>query len=115
MGEQAKMDKPLTQTEYRVRDLIMSIIGIGNMVHINQSDVGRQLRLHRNEVSKAVKRLVDLGILVKGPTSGRSKTYMVTPAFCFAGGLGRGIQARKETIQETKSKKVIPFPTKVKG
>lgn len=108
MTEQAEMEKPLTQTEYRVRDWIMGTIGIGNYVHVNQAEMARRLRIERATASRAIKRLIELQILIEGPKSGKSNTYMVNPAFCFSGGLGHGIQKRKETIREGKAK-VIQF------
>ena len=110
MVEQAKMEKPLTQTEYRVRDYLMGTIGIGNCVYVNQAEVARELNLRRPKVCEAIQRLVALGILLKGPKSGRSNTYTVSPAFCFAGSLRAGIEKRKELIKETKKAKVIKFP-----
>lgn len=104
--EQAKMEKPLTQTEYRVRDFIIGTIGIGNYVYVNQAEVGRELRIARTHVSSAIKRLCELQILIQGPKSGRSNTYMVNPSFCFAGGLGNGIKARTEAKKEGK---ILPF------
>lgn len=108
MTEQAEMEKPLTQTEYRVRDWLMGTIGIGNYVYVNQADMARRLRIQRADASRAVKRLIELQILLQGPKSGRSNTYMVNPAFCFSGGLGNGIKQRTETIKQGKAK-VIPF------
>ena len=107
MTEQAEMDV-LTQTEYRVRDWLMGTIGIGNYVHVNQAEMARRLRIERATASRAIKRLIELGILIQGPKSGRSNTYMVSPAFCFSGGLGNGIKARKEVIKQHKAK-IIPF------
>lgn len=104
--EQATMEKPLTQTEYRVRDWIIGTIGIGNYVLVNQAECGRALRVARSHVSSAIKRLIDLQILIPGPKSGKSNTYMVNPAFCFSGGLGNGIKARNEYRRQGK---VIPF------
>ena len=104
MQEQAKMERPLTQTEYRVRDWIIGEIGIGNYVYINQSEVGRELKITRSHVSEAIKRLIELEILLQGPKSGRSNTYMVNPAFCFSGRLSNGIKARKEAINNIKAK-----------
>lgn len=104
--EQAMMEKPLTQTEYRVRDWIIGTIGIGNYVLVNHSECGRALRVARPNVSAAIKRLIELQILIQGPKSGKSNTYMVNPAFCFAGGLGNGIRARQEV---KKQGKIIPF------
>lgn len=108
MTEQAEMERPLTQTEYRVRDWLMGTIGIGNYVHVNQAEMARRLRIQRADASRAIKRLIELGILIQGPKSGRSNTYMVSPAFCFSGGLGNGLKARNEAIKQHKAK-VIPF------
>lgn len=104
--EQAMMEKPLTQTEYRVRDWIIGTIGIGNYVLVNHSECSRALRVARPNVSSAIKRLLELRILLPGPRSGRSKSYMVNPAFCFSGGLQNGIKARAEAKQQGK---IIPF------
>lgn len=111
LQEQAKMQEPLTQTEYRVRDWLIGEIGIGNYVFVNQAECGRQLRIDRAHVSKAVKRLISLGILLPGPKSGRSNTYMVNPAFCFSGGLGNGIRERNRVINEGKSARIHQFPS----
>lgn len=104
--EQSEMERPLTQTEYRVRDWILGTIGIGNYCYINQSEIGRKLRVHRTDISRAIKRLIELQILIPGPKSGRSNTYMVNPSFCFAGGIGEGIKARNEAKQ---AGKILPF------
>ena len=107
MTEQAEMEKPLTQTEYRVRDWIMGTIGIGNYVYVNQAEMARRLRIQRADASRAIKRLIELGILLQGPKSGKSNTYMVNPAFCFSGGLGNGIQKRKEAIKKGKTSATV--------
>lgn len=112
MTEQAEMDV-LTQTEYRVRDWLMGTIGIGNYVYVNQAEMARRLRIERATASRAIKRLIELGILIQGPKSGRSNTYMVSPAFCFSSGLGNGIKARKEAIKQHKAK-VIKFNDAIK-
>lgn len=109
MTEQAEMEKPLTQTEYRVRDWLMGTIGIGNYVYVNQAHMARRLRIQRAEASRAIKRLIELGILLRGPKSGRSNTYMVSPAFCFAGALGEGIKQRKTIIEDIKKARVYQF------
>lgn len=108
MQEQAEMDRPLTQTEYRVRDWLIGEIGIGNYVYVNQAEVGRRLKIDRAHISHAIKRLVELEILLLGPKSGRSNTYMVNPAFCFSGSLSNGLKARKTAINERKTN-IIKF------
>lgn len=107
MVEQAK-STAMTLADYRVRDFLMGTIGLGNFVFVNQAEVARELNIHKVTVCDSIKRLCDMQILMKGPKSGRSNTYMVNPAFCFAGGLGNGVKERKETIKHSKAK-VIPF------
>lgn len=101
MVEQAKCEK-MTLADYRVRDYLMGTIGIGNFVFVNQAEVARELNLHKVTVCESIKRLCEMQILVKGPKSGRSNTYMVSPAFCFSGGLGDGVRQRKEVIKKGK-------------
>lgn len=108
MQEQAEMTKPLTQTEYRVRDWLIGEIGIGNYVFVNQSEMARRLRIQRSHASEAIKRLIELEILLQGPKSGRSNTYMINPAFCFSGKIEQGIKARNDAKQ---AGKILPFKT----
>ena len=105
MSEQAKA-ATLTLTDYRVRDYLMGTIGLGNYVYVNQAEVARQLNVHKVTVCESIKHLVELQILLKGPKSGRSNTYMVNPAFCFSGALGNGIKQRKEAITKGKAKRI---------
>lgn len=94
--EQSEMEKPLTQTEYRVRDWILGTIGIGNMAFINQAEMSRRLRVARPHISKAIKRLIELQILIPGPKSGRSNSYKINENFCFYGNINDGVNARKK-------------------
>lgn len=106
--EQAKSERPLTQTEYRVRDWLLGMIGIGNYVYVNQSQMARELRIPRPNASEAIKSLIERGILLRGPKSGRSNTYAVSPAFCFFGNLGSGVKERQQAIKDGKAR-VLQF------
>lgn len=107
MVEQAKSTS-MTLTDYRVRDFLMGTIGLGNFVFVNQAEVARELNVHKVTVCDSIKRLCEMQILLKGPKSGRSNTYMVNPAFCFSGHLGTGVKERTETIKQGKAK-VLQF------
>ena len=106
--EQA-MNSSMTLTDYRVRDYLLADLGIGNMCYVNQAELARLLKVRKATVCESLKRLVELGILIRGPKTGRNVPFMVSPAFCFSGGLGAGVQARKAEIRE--KAKVIPFRT----
>lgn len=110
--EQAKMDTPLTQTEYRVRDMLLGSIGLGNWAIVNQSEIARQIRVHRSDVSKAILKLIELGIVIRGDKIGRNSQYMINPAFCFKGRIEEGQKYVKKAAKLRKEgkAKVIPFP-----
>lgn len=105
--EQAENDV-LSKTEYRVRDWLLGTIGIGNFCYVNQSEMARKLNIERATASRAIKRLIELKILIPGPKSGRSNTYQVSPAFCFFGKIENGVKERREIIKSEKAK-VLPF------
>ncbi len=106
LQEQATMEKPLTQTEYRVRDYVMSLMELGNSTPINIQYVGEKLRIKRQNVSKAIKRLVDLGIFIKGPKNGASYCYAVSPEMAFVGSRGKGEYLQRE-IKNTRRQGII--------
>ena len=86
--EQATAGK-LTGTDYRVRDYVFCKLGIGNYVHINQSEAARKLGIARPNISTSIKKLINLGIILEGPKAGKFCTYQVNPAVIYAGSIGR--------------------------
>jgi hypothetical protein len=109
MKELAKSN--ITLAECKVLMFLMGSIGLGNYVFVNQTEVARELNIHRVTVVESIKRLCQLEILIKGPKSGRSNTYMVNPALCFKGNIGHGQKQRSEAIKQSKAK-IIPFSQK---
>jgi len=108
--EQAKLDKPLTQTEYRVRDMLLGSMGLGNWGIVNQAELARQIRVHRPDVSKAIKRLIELGIVERGEKLGKSCQYRISPGFSFKGTIAEGQAKAREAASYYKTHgKVIPF------
>ena len=108
--KQAKSNE-MTLSDYRVRDYLLATIGIGNMVMINQREIGRELGLDKSTIFRSIKRLENFGILTRGPKNGKACTFMISPAFCFSGSLKDGIKARNDTIESYKAK-IIEFNNK---
>lgn len=101
----------LNLTDYRVRDYVFCRLGIGNFVHFNQSEASRKLGIAQPHISKSIKKLVQLGILLEGPKNGKFCTYQVNPAVIYAGGLGNGIKARADIIRQKRDgATVYKFP-----
>lgn len=101
----------LTVTDYRVRDYVFCKLGIGNYVHINQSEAARKLGIAQPNVSTSIKKLISLGIILEGPKAGKFCTYQVNPAVIYAGGLGNGIKAKRDIVRQRRSgATVYKFP-----
>lgn len=110
--EQAKSNE-MTLSDYRVRDYLLATIGIGNMVMVNQREIGRELGLDKSTIFRSIKRLESFGILMRGTKNGKACTFMISPAFCFSGNLKNGIKARKDIIDNYKAK-IIKFNNNIK-
>lgn len=48
-------------------------------------DIADELKMQKTNVSRAIKNLIYFGIILKGPKSGRSKTYRLNPQFGWKG------------------------------
>ena len=109
--EQSVANK-LNLTDYRVRDYVFCRIGIGNYVHVNQSDAAKKLKIPRPNISKSIKKLVELGIILKGPKNGNFCTYQVNPAVLYAGSISNGVKAKKDIVRQRKDgATVYKFPS----
>lgn len=53
------------------------LLGDQNMVVINQSDMAFELEMHRPNVARSIKKLIEAGFLSKGPKAGHCRIYQV--------------------------------------
>lgn len=87
----ASMD--LTGEQYKVLMYLFSRLDFDNFLKVSQKDISEKLKLHKSNVSKAIKRLVELDIIAIGPMAGHSKTYRLNPRIAH-----RGSKNYQETI-----------------
>lgn len=97
--EQA-MARQLTLTDYRVRDFILGLIGLGNYVYVNHTEVGKAIKIGSSHVSESILNLCNLGILLRGPSMGGSNSYLFNAAMLYRGALSEGIKQRRAAISE---------------
>lgn len=57
----------------------------GNKVVVNQAEVGRLMGLPRQSVQRAIKQLLEVGLILEGPKEKRSRTYSLNPEVVFRG------------------------------
>lgn len=101
-------DKRLNATDFRVRDYLLCKVGVLNYVHISQTEAAQYLGIAQPHISASIKKLIELGIVLEGPSKGRFKTYVMNPALVYKGKMHMGVEKRKESIKQTK---VLRFPT----
>ena len=68
--EQLALDKDLSGETFRVLMHLLSTLDFENYILIQQSEIAEKLEMKRPNVSRAIKQLLERGILVKGGRSG---------------------------------------------
>lgn len=79
-------DSPnLTDGDVRVLMKLLSLLDYENFLNLEIKSVAMDLHRSRESVSRSVKRLVENGIVHKGPRVGRSNTYRLDPSTAWRG------------------------------
>jgi len=105
--KQQAISRALNWTEYRIRDYLLEDIGCtNNFETINQSRMGKDLNIKPSNVSKSLKRLVDLDILQKDLVLNK---YRFNPAFAFAGSLDEGMKAKRRYKAQNYKPESVPW------
>jgi len=104
-------DKRLTETDFRVRDYMFCKIGFDNAVYFNQSEAARYLGIAQPNISTSIKKLLELGIILAGPSTGKIKSYIINSAIAHFGKHINAGKARNKAIAERK--KVVQFAEKL--
>ncbi|MGC8731761.1 MAG: replication/maintenance protein RepL [Halothiobacillaceae bacterium] len=85
---------------YRVLFSVLARVDFENYILLNQSEIAHELRLDKADVSRSVKKLEALGVLLKGPKAGRSTTYRLNPNFGWKGKAQNHRKALDEAMRE---------------
>lgn len=89
----------LGQQDLRVLMLVLGQLDFENYILLNQADISREIDMHRTDVNKALKRLQELGVLLRGPTAGRSSTFRLNPSFGWKGSATNHQKALQERMK----------------
>ncbi|EMC5760636.1 hypothetical protein VJT90_004558 [Salmonella enterica subsp. enterica serovar Enteritidis] len=71
--------------DYRVLMKLLAKLDFENLLVLNQAEVARELKMHRQHVQRSVKRLIGMGVLLEGPRIGVSRSYRLNPQFGWKG------------------------------
>ena len=78
-------DKDIKGETHRVLWFIGGILDFENWIQLSITEIGNELDLKQQAVSRAIKVLEDKQIILRGPKIGRSYAFMLNPEFGWKG------------------------------
>ena len=93
-------DKDIKGETHRVLWIIIGILDFENWVQLSVTEIAKELKMHRPDVSKAMKVLEEKEIILRGPKVGRSYAFMLNPEFGWKGKVKNLDEYRKERDEE---------------
>ena len=83
--EKISKDTDMTLTAYRVLALLMTRLGWNNEIAIHQAEMAKELGIHPQQVSKAIRLLLTKDWVYQGKPLGQIKTYILNEELSFRG------------------------------
>ena len=82
-----------------VFNALMARLDFENFIQVSQTEIAEELQMRTSNVSRAVKKLCDLGFIRRGPKVGRSHTYQLHPELAWKG-KAKGHHTAKEQARQ---------------
>lgn len=90
MGQKAELDLALTGRELGLEALIVlsflrSQLDFENFINVSQSNAARLLKMPRQNIHRAIKKLIEMNIITPGPKVGKNRTFQMNAHFAWKG------------------------------
>jgi hypothetical protein len=92
-------DRRMTLSSFRVRDALIGHLDFENYILINSKAVAESIDMKPSNFSREVTKLVEMGLLIRGPRNGNSTTLRLNPSFGWRG-KARGHEAAKHGFRK---------------
>jgi hypothetical protein len=96
--ESLATDKELWGQPTAVLHYLMSKLSFDNFIAVEQVEIATKLSIEKTRVSESIRKLVDKGILEKGPRLGKSWSYRLNHMY--------GWKGRVKNLKEERKKKL---------
>ncbi len=93
--------KELNHEQFKVLMMLLADLDYENYIQVTQQDIADSLEMKKSNVSRAVKGLIDLRIVLEGPKVGRSKTYRLNEQFGWKGTIPNHNKALKKRMAQS--------------
>lgn len=91
-------EKRLNLTDHRVILALQAKLDFDNWIRLSHSEIGELLDIKRPNVSTSMKKLLDMGIILPGPSVKAVRTYRLNPALAWKGDIQKGYKERKKNL-----------------
>ncbi len=78
-------DRDIKGETHRVLWFLIGILDFENWIQLSATEMGKELNMHRQDISKAIKVLERKEIILRGSKIGRSYSFMLNPEFGWKG------------------------------
>ena len=82
---QIAQDRSFTWEMWRVWSFMISKLGFENWIIVPQTEIAEALQMQKTHVSRAVKSLLDKGMILRGPKVGRTNAYKLNSRYAWKG------------------------------
>lgn len=91
--------KLIGEEGFAVFGKVLKRLDFENFIQLSQAEIARELNMQPSNVSRAMKRLISIGIIGEGPKVGKSKTYRLHPEVAWRGKPKAHFKAREAAKQ----------------
>lgn len=96
----------LNHEQTKVLMMLLAELDYENYIQVAQIDIAESLAMKKSAVSRAIRHLLEFGIIIEGPKIGRSKTYRLNPQFGWKGTVSNHKKALKNGLSVIQGGKV---------
>jgi biotin operon repressor len=79
--------------------MLIARLDMENYLYVNQSEIAEEMGLKRPHISKAIKDLIEEGIIIEGLRVGKSKTYRLDPYYGWKGSTKNHVVAIEDHVK----------------
>jgi hypothetical protein len=90
----------LSGEESRVLFAILSMLNFDNWVQLNQTGLSKTIKMRRQHLNRALKKLETENVLIRGPKVGSISTYRLNPNYGWKGTAKKHKEALKNKMEE---------------
>lgn len=108
-------DKRMNLTDHRVLLVLQAKLDFENWIRLSLTDIGEPIGIARQNVSLSMKKLLDMNVVLTGPSVKNVRTFRLNPAIGWKGDLRQGATERRKALRLVNGGKKAEAPSATAG